>query len=102
MQGPAVAQRISENSEANVLYDWGGGLVWVELPPCDDAGATLVRRAVGETGGHATLIRAPAAIRAAVAVFDPQNANLGALAKRVKDAFDPQGVLNPGRMYAGV
>jgi glycolate oxidase FAD binding subunit len=101
-EGPTVAQRISASAEANVLYDWGGGLVWVEFPPCDGAGAALVRRAVGETGGHATLIRAPAAIRAAVAVFDPQDTNLGALAKRIKNGFDPHGVLNPGRMYAGV
>jgi glycolate oxidase FAD binding subunit len=35
-------------------------------------------------------------------VFQPQEAGLAALAKRVKDAFDPKGVLNPGRMTAGL
>ena len=53
-------------------------------------------------GGHATLIRAPAAIRAAVAVFEPQDAGVAALTRRVKDSFDPKGILNPGRMWAGV
>ena len=53
-------------------------------------------------GGHATLIRAPAAIRAAVPVFEPQDTALAALTKRVKESFDPKGVLGPGRMYAGV
>ena len=53
-------------------------------------------------GGHATLIRAPAAIRAAVPVFEPQEPGLAALTKRVKESFDPKGVLGPGRMYAGV
>ena len=54
------------------------------------------------TGGHATLIRAPAAVRAAIAVFAPQEAAAAALTKRVKESFDPKGALNPGRMWAGV
>ena len=44
----------------------------------------------------------PAAVRAAVAVFEPQPGPLAALSKRVKESFDPNGVLNPGRMWAGV
>ena len=55
------------------------------------------------SGGHATLIRAPDALRAAVAVFEPQpGAARRALAARVKESFDPRRMLNPGRMYAGV
>ena len=64
-------------------------------------GARWCARAVKACGGHATLIRAPAALRAAIDVFEPQDAALAALTKRVKDSFDPQGVLNPGRMWAG-
>jgi len=60
------------------------------------------RGGVGAVGGHATLIRAPAAVRAAVDVFAPEEPALRALAKRVKESFDPKGVLNPGRMWAGV
>jgi glycolate oxidase FAD binding subunit len=41
-------------------------------------------------------------VRAAVAVFEPQPGPLAALSKRVKESFDPNGVLNPGRMWAGV
>ena len=73
------------------------------MPPLsDDGGAAAIRRAVAAAGGHATLIRAPAALRAAVEVFDPQPAALAAVSKRVKEGFDPKGVLNPGRMWAGV
>ena len=61
-----------------------------------------IRAAVESVGGHATLVRAPAAVRAAVDVFEPQEAALAALSKRVKESFDPKGVLNPGRMWAGV
>jgi glycolate oxidase FAD binding subunit len=85
-----------------VFYDWAGGLVWAALPPQPDAGAPLVRAALAPLGGHATLVRAPAAVRAAVDVFHPQEAVLAALSKRVKEGFDPKGVLNPGRMWAGV
>jgi glycolate oxidase FAD binding subunit len=76
--------------------------VWLALPPSDDAGAAVVRAAVAAAGGHATLIRATAAQRAAVDVFQPQDTGMAALSKRVKDGFDPKGLLNPGRMWAGV
>lgn len=100
-EGAATAARIAALADAEFIFDWGGGLVWALLRPSDDAGAAVVRPAVAAHGGHATLVRAPAAIRASVAVFEPQNALTDALTRRVKDAFDPAGVLNPGRMYAG-
>jgi glycolate oxidase FAD binding subunit len=101
-RGAELTGRITTAVEAEVLYDWAGGLVWLMLAPSDDAGAALVRRAVGACGGQAVLIRAPAATRAAVDVFSPQEPGLASLTKRVKQGFDPKGVLNPGRMWAGV
>jgi glycolate oxidase FAD binding subunit len=85
-----------------VLCDWAGGLLWLTLAASDDAGAACIGPAVAATGGHATLIRAPASMRAAIGVFAPEEAGLAALTKRVKESFDPKGVLNPGRMWAGV
>jgi glycolate oxidase FAD binding subunit len=87
---------------AQMFYDWAGGLLWVAMPFADEAGAAAIRAAVASVGGHATLVRAPAAVRASVDVFEPQESALHALSKRVKDSFDPKGVLNPGRMWAGV
>jgi glycolate oxidase FAD binding subunit len=101
-KGAELGALIAQGGEAELIYDWAGGLVWAALAEADDAGAGLVRRAIAVTGGHATLIRAPAALRAAVDVFQPQDAALAALSKRVKEGFDPRGVLNVGRMYAGV
>jgi glycolate oxidase FAD binding subunit len=46
-------------------------------------------------------VRAPAAARASVDVFAPEEPAVRALEKRVKESFDPKGVLNPGRMWAG-
>jgi glycolate oxidase FAD binding subunit len=101
-ESAGLAARIVRQAGAQVYYDWAGGLVWVETLPSADAGAALVHGAVAAAGGHAMLVRAPTAIRAAVDVFTPQDAGLAALTGRVKEGFDPKGVLNPGRMWAGV
>lgn len=103
MAGPAVvADIVAAVPEAMHFHDWAGGLVWLSLPPAADAHAALVRGAVARHGGgHATLFRADAAVRAAVPVLQPQPAALAALSARVKHSFDPAGILNPGRMVAG-
>jgi glycolate oxidase FAD binding subunit len=87
---------------AQMFYDWAGGLLWVAMPIADEPDAGSIRDAVKSVGGHATLVRAPASVRASAEVFEPQDAALRALNKRVKESFDPKGVLNPGRMWAGV
>jgi glycolate oxidase FAD binding subunit len=101
-RGTQLGRALLDEVDAELLYDWAGGLIWAALPAADDAHAPLVRRAIAATGGHATLIRAPAAVRAAVDVFTPEASPLAALTKRVRNSFDPQGVLNAGRMWAGV
>jgi glycolate oxidase FAD binding subunit len=102
MQGATLAAGIAEALDGAWFLDWAGGLIWLSLPVSDDAGAELLRPMVASAGGHATLIRADAAVRAAVDVFQPQDEGVAALSRRVKESFDPKGVLNPGRMWAGV
>jgi glycolate oxidase FAD binding subunit len=98
MDGPAAVERIGRTLEAEAFYDWAGGLVW--LACADDADAAApIRAAVGALGGHATLVRANAAVRAAVGAFQPEPPALAALSRRIKAGFDPNGVLNPGRMW---
>jgi glycolate oxidase FAD binding subunit len=101
-RGPEIGRALAQRAQAEILYDWAGGLLWAALPPSHDARAGLVRSTVTAVGGHATLIRAPAAVRAAVEVFEPEPPALAALTKRVRESFDPRGVLNAGRMWAGV
>jgi len=101
-RGAELTALVARRAQGQMLYDWAGGLIWLALDPSDDAGAALVRRAVAACGGHATLVRAPASLRAAIDVFEPQQAAVAALTRRVKESFDPKGVLNPGRMWAGV
>jgi glycolate oxidase FAD binding subunit len=81
------------------FYDWGGGLIWLSLPAAGDGGAARLRGAIAALGGHATLVRAPSALRAAIDVFQPPDEALATLMRRVKESFDPLGRFNPGRMY---
>jgi glycolate oxidase FAD binding subunit len=101
-KGADIGRALVDDADAEVLFDWAGGLIWAALPQADDANASLLRATVAAAGGHATLIRAPAAVRAAVEVFTPELPPLVALTTRVRKSFDPQGVLNAGRMWAGV
>ncbi len=81
--------------------DWGGGLIWLALPPHPgerDGGAAFLRGLV--TDGHATLMRAPERVRASVPVFQPMPPALAALAQRLKASFDPHAVFNPSRLGA--
>jgi len=74
-------------------YDWGGGLVWLLVDPGRD-----LRRDLAAFNGHATLIRADAATRAAMLVFQPEPPVLAALSAGLRAKFDPRGILNPGLM----
>ncbi|MDR4308484.1 FAD-binding protein [Chelatococcus sambhunathii] len=94
----ALAARLGPLVAAH-LYDWSGGLLWVAVEPTDDAGSSSLRPAVREARGHATLVRASDAVRAAVDVFEPEAPALARLSEAVTAAFDPAGVLNPGRMH---
>jgi glycolate oxidase FAD binding subunit len=101
-QGAEVGRALAAQADAELLYDWAGGLIWAALPASNNARAPIVRSAIASAGGHATLIRAPVSVRAAVDVFTPEPAPLAALTARVRQSFDPRGVLNAGRMWAGV
>jgi glycolate oxidase FAD binding subunit len=69
--------------------------------PSTIAEEAAVRAAVAGKG-HALLVRAAPAVRASAHVFEPPEPALAALSRRLKESFDPKGILNPGRMYAGV
>jgi glycolate oxidase FAD binding subunit len=99
---PKLVAAIKRYMPAEAFYDWAGGLIWLEVPATADAGTAEIRRAAAIHGGHATLIRAEPAVRASVEVFQPLNPAVERLTRDLKAAFDPAGILNPGRMYANV
>lgn len=101
-RGPALADALTQETGGEAFLDWGGGLIWLAVDAAADAASDAVRAGVAGTGGHATLVRAPEPLRAAVPVFQPPEPGLAALLRRVKESFDPKGILNPGRMYPGM
>jgi len=99
--GPALAAAIRAKVQGRHYFDWGGGLIWIATP-ADDAAAAHVRAATRAHGGHATLMRAPQELRAAIDVFEPLPEPLMRISREIKNRFDPDGIFNPGRMYAGI
>jgi glycolate oxidase FAD binding subunit len=97
MSGHAVLEDFRQHTAADAFYDWQGGLIWirVEGEPEAEVLRGLIRK---HGGGHATLVRASEAVRRTVPVFEPQAAELRALAGRIRAQFDPKGVLDLGRM----
>lgn len=96
--GGVFGQALARETGGEIFYDWGGGLIWAALPPAMDAHASMLRERLKNIGGHATLIRATDQVRSSVDVFQPQQAGVAALGRRVKSSFDPKNILNRGRM----
>ena len=90
----------AQHPESLAIYDWSGGLIWLLTPFTADAGASEVHRAVINRGGNATLIRGELALRASADVFQPVDASIATMNMKIKAAFDPNGILSPGRMYS--
>jgi glycolate oxidase FAD binding subunit len=85
----------TEHLPGVLIRDWAGAQIWLsgDVPP------GVARAAAAEAGGHATLFRGATAEEE---VFTALPAPLFALHQRLKAAFDPAGVFNPGRMYEGL
>jgi glycolate oxidase FAD binding subunit len=77
------------------FVEWHGGLRWLRA----EADPPAVRAAARAAGGHATLFRADDALKRVAGAFDDLPATLLTLHRRVKQAFDPAGIFNPGRLY---
>ncbi len=90
---PAAAAPLQLAGEQ--LVDWGGAQRWLRTRmPADK-----LRAAVTAAGGHATLFRGGDRTGD---VFHPLAPPVHTLHQRLKQAFDPRAILNPGRMYAGL
>lgn len=74
------------------LIDWGGAQRWLKSnEPVND-----VQMAVSKSGGHATLFRGG---DREGEIFQPLAPEMFEIHKRLKKVFDPQNILNRGRIY---
>jgi len=90
---PSAASAIILRGEH--LIEWGGAQRWLKAGS-DSASVQTIRRSVKAAGGHATLFRGG---DKNAGVFEPLAPAVGNIHQRLKDAFDPAHVFNPGRMY---
>jgi glycolate oxidase FAD binding subunit len=91
---PSVAPPLDLPGET--LIEWGGAQRWM----CSTAAAGEIRAAAEKVGGSATAFRCAVALKSAAGAFAPLPAPLMDLHRRMKAAFDPRGIFNPGRLYA--
>jgi glycolate oxidase FAD binding subunit len=83
-----AAALVARMGAKDVVYDWGGGLIWALSEQGD------LRARMGAFNGHATLIRGTAEAPA----FQPEPAPLAAISTGLRARFDPRSILNAGLM----
>ncbi|MEM7211459.1 MAG: FAD-binding protein [Pseudomonadota bacterium] len=114
--GPKLIETVARDMPLDFVADWAGGLLWITASQDlleergwratrerdVDAGASALHQELQENvdalGGHVTLVRASIPMRAAVDVFQPEDAVIQRLSAGLRQKFDPKGILNPGRM----
>jgi glycolate oxidase FAD binding subunit len=92
-----AAEAVSQIGSTRWAGDCAGGIVWLAT---DDH--RRVRLIAKQAGGHAILMRAGQNLQTAIDVFEVEDRVRSQLTRSVKAAFDPLGLFNPGRMWAGL
>ena len=94
-----LGQALARDTGGDVIYDWGGGLIWAALPPKPDAqagaGAPARRRRRRSCHAAARLRGDPGHARC---VSSAARRAWRTLSERVRHSFDPKNILNRGRM----
>ncbi len=95
-QGGGTGGDTQRHMPVEATFDWSGGLVWLEIPHCADAGSGHPPGG-GDRGRpcHADPRERSGAGRE-VEVFQPQAPAIERLSRGLKQVFDPQGLLQPG------
>ena len=89
-----------ENIEYKYFLDWGGNIAWCLLPSLEDL--EQMRIFCLKHDGHLTVLRADDNFRKSEEFLTSSDAQLRLLSKKLKESFDPKGILNPSKMYAGI
>jgi glycolate oxidase FAD binding subunit len=87
---PSVAPVL--NLQGEQCIEWGGAQRWLKTTAC----AAEIRAVAEQLGGHATLFKGG---DKSVGVFHPLQPAVERIHRNLKNAFDPAGIFNPGRMF---
>ena len=82
------------------FIDWCGSLIWAEVCDMSDDKLSTIRNFIVEIGGYLTVIKQPKN-QLLNEIFTFNDSRLY-ISKKIKESFDPKGILNPGKMYIGV
>ena len=77
------------------------GLLFTEVPSADADTITALRNELGPLQGRLTVESAPTELKQACNVWGPSGPG-ARLMHNIKEQFDPQGILNPGRYVDGI
>lgn len=84
-------ESFSADQESNFLYEWGGALRWLKT----ETPADIVQQVAADVDGHAILFRH----NKQQTSFQALSPGLLRIHKNLKQAFDPENILNPGKLY---
>jgi len=93
---PGIIRRVRDQVRCEAVLDWGGGLIWLLVPPGTD-----LRGLLGTYEGHATLVRGSSETRLRLGTFEADPPPLREVGQRLRRMFDPRAILNPGLMTPG-
>lgn len=96
--GPKIIAELQKSIDLEVMYDWGGGLVWLAIDPSSSNSSELIRNTVQRFGGHSTIIKPAKGQPLSAQAFQPEPARIAELSSNLRRQFDPAGILNPGLM----
>ena len=90
----------SFNHDYRYFIEWCGSLVWAEICDLSEDKLSTIRKFAIERGGYLTVIKQPKD-NILNEIFTSDNSRLH-LSKKIKESFDPNRILNPGKMYIGI
>jgi hypothetical protein len=99
-----IREALSDNADWSLLMH-STGLAWLQADAADCAQLAdfipSIRAFLAPAGGTAVVLKAPPALREKVDLWGSAGAALP-LMKKIKEQFDPRGILNRGRFVGGI
>ena len=89
-----------ENLKFQYFLDWGGNVAWCKIENKQDL--NQMRMFCLKHDGYLTVMRSNDNFRKSEEFLTNSNLNLKILSKKLKESFDPKGILNPNKMYSGI